>query len=269
MFFRLLLSGAPAAAALLLTSCFSDSRANGHGGDPDGESITFQETVRKDDDVRIVKTLVQMRAGELSIRGGADDLMDGEFIVPDPEFEPEVSYRRRNDEGRLEIVQSNRGDIAIGGNRRNVWHLRFNERTPMELDIELPAGTADLRLGDLNLEKIEVDAGAGELKLDLRGTTARRLDINTGVGQVYVDLSGEWDHDFGAELNGGIGEVTLVLPRDVGVRVDLAGLGSVDADRGFIKDGNEYRNEVYGDSPHTLRIEVNGALGSVSLELAD
>jgi len=43
------------------------------------------------------------------------------------------------------------------------------------------------------------------------------LELNIGAGQADVDLTGERAKDLEAEIQGGVGEATIRLPRDVGV----------------------------------------------------
>jgi hypothetical protein len=41
-----------------------------------------------------------------------------------------------------------------------------------------------------------------------------------GAGEVTVDLTGDWQNDLDVNIEGGVGEITLRLPRGVGVRVE-------------------------------------------------
>jgi hypothetical protein len=70
-------------------------------------------------------------------------------------------------------------------------------------------------------------------------------------------------------MQGGAGEATLRLLRDVGVRVDAErGLGEINAS-GLTKDGNTYTNDAYGSSDTTLSIDFEGGVGQVNLDVAD
>ena len=64
---------------------------------------------------------------------------------------------------------------------------------------------------------------------------------------------------------GGVGQATIRLPRDVGVRAHAAGgIGSVDAE-GLKKDGSDYTNEMWGKTPHKITLDVQGGIGSIEL----
>ena len=86
-----------------------------------------------------------------------------------------------------------------------------------------------------------------------------------GAGQVDVDLTGDRKADLTAEIEGGVGEATVRLPKNVGVIVNASGgLGSIDA-HGLKHDGDEYTNELYGRSPVTVHVKVEGGVGRIVL----
>jgi hypothetical protein len=93
-----------------------------------------------------------------------------------------------------------------------------------------------------------------------------RLELNIGAGQADVDLSGERAKDLEAEIQGGVGEATIRLPKDVGVvAVVHGGLGSIDT-HGLKEEDGKYVNEAYGKSPTTIHLSVNGGIGSIRLQ---
>jgi hypothetical protein len=153
---------------------------------------------------------------------------------------------------------------------RYEWDLRLNDDVSTDMSVKVGAGKSDLVLGSLSLTELQVETGAGEVGVDLHGASSLAgLTIKVGAGQLTVDLTGERAVDLDAEVEGGIGEATLRLPRDVGVRVEVqGGLGSVHAN-GFTKDGNTYVNEAYGTSDVTLRMDVQAGLGAINLELGE
>jgi hypothetical protein len=59
------------------------------------------------------------------------------------------------------------------------------------------------------------------------------------------------------------------LPRDVGVEVHAkGGIGEVRPGE-LKKEGDAYVNDAYGKSPVTLRVNVEGGIGEINLELAE
>jgi hypothetical protein len=139
---------------------------------------------------------------------------------------------------------------------------------PLEMIIDLGAGRAHLNLGDLALTRLVVNGGAGEVNLDLASSQSlRRLTFNVGAGPANIDLTGDWAGDLDARISGGVGTITLRLPAGVGVMVGVdTGIGAVQA-RGLTKDAEIYTNDAYGVSDVTLRIDVDGGVGPVRLDV--
>jgi hypothetical protein len=191
-----------------------------------------------------VMVSLSMKAGELKVGGGANGLLDADFTYNVPEWKPQVNYEVNGGVGNLEVEQQ--GAASSTGNTRNEWDLRLNNKTPMEMNVDMGAGRSTLTLGGLALT---------------------RLEMNMGAGEAIVDLTGNWKKDLSAQIHGGVGRATIRLPREVGVHVVAqGGLGSINAGD-FQKQGDAYVNDLYGKSPVTLRIEVEGGVGEINLEL--
>ncbi len=232
-----------------------------------GDLQTKSETIELGD-AETVDVEIEMGAGELDVSGGADELLEATYTYNVDELEPEATYSG----GKL-IVQH--ADVK-GGIRtffdlddyRNEWDLRFNEDMPMEMNIDLGAGRTDLTLGSLALTSLDINAGAGDVDLDLSGSQSlTRLDYDMGAGKFTLDLTGDWQDDLDATIRGGVGVLTLSLPREVGVRVEVdTGIGSVDTS-GFTKDGDTYTNDAFGESDVTLRINIEAGVGKINLDV--
>jgi hypothetical protein len=193
---------------------------------------------------QFVRINLSMKAGELKVAGGAPQLLDADFTYNVPEWKPEVKYQVSGGVGSLAVEQPGSGSAS--GNTKNVWDLHVNNKTPMEMTVNM---------------------GAGRAALTLSGLTLTRLELNMGAGEITVDLTGNWKKDVSAQIHGGVGRATVRLPKDVGVHVVAhGGLGSINAN-GFIKQGDAYVNDQYGKSPVTLQIEVEGGVGEINLEL--
>ena len=88
-----------------------------------------------------------------------------------------------------------------------------------------------------------------------------------GTGKVTIDLTGDWQDDLDATIRGGVSSLTLSLPRDVGVLIEVdTGVGDVDTS-GLTNDGDTYTNDAYGESDFTLRIDIDGGVGKINLDV--
>jgi hypothetical protein len=193
-----------------------------------------------------VRAKLRMGAGELNLTGGADALMEADFAYNVADWEPEVDYEVSGDTGELIVEQGSGEDIPLGGEARNEWDLRFNDDVPIDLSVEM---------------------GAGESDLDLDSLTLSGLDLQMGAGETTVDLTGSYERDIAATIEGGVGEATVQLPSEIGVRVNAeGGLGQINAE-GLQREGDAYVNDAYGDSDVTLDVDVRGGVGQINLEV--
>jgi hypothetical protein len=105
----------------------------------------------------------------------------------------------------------------------------------------------------------------GNLDLDSLTLTGLSLD-DVAAGSTTVNLTGEWERDLSAVVRGGAGEVTVLLSRQVGVRVNAGTrLGRVNAE-GLQQRGEAFVNDAYGDSEVTLEVNVEGGLGQINVK---
>jgi hypothetical protein len=82
-----------------------------------------------------------------------------------------------------------------------------------------------------------------------------------------VDLTGNYAKSFDASIQGGVGEATVLLPSEVGVKAKAeGGIGKINAE-GLKRVGDSYVNAAFGESDVTLSIEVKGGLGEINLKV--
>lgn len=196
-----------------------------------------------------VDAAIQMGAGQLLVEGGADQLMDADFDYSHVSWEPRVVYTVEGEQGRLKVTQPDIDAPTLGGTNRNTWHLRLADDVPMDLTVELGAGEGDLRLGGLDLED---------------------LTVKMGVGDTTVDLTGEPVRDLDANIEGGVGALTLRLPAGVGVRLVgfRDGLGNYSAP-GFEMDGDSLVNDEWETAAIKYDIVLRRGIGDVTVQTVD
>jgi N-terminal domain of toast_rack, DUF2154 len=191
----------------------------------------------------------QMAEGILRLAGGAKDALEADFTYDDADWNPpQVDYAVGDGgRGNLQVEQKGTGRPVMRQGRCE-WTLRLNQDLPTDLKLKFGAGKADLKLGDLTLTGLQVESGVGELVLD---------------------LGGEWKRSLEASIRAGIGDTTLRLPREAGVRLQSSvGFGSVHL-HGLTRDGDVYTNDLYGQTPVNLDITLQGGIGKINLEMAD
>lgn len=235
-----------------------------------GTMQTDYETVELGD-AESAQVDINMGFGEIEIVGGASDLMEAEFAYNVDELEPHVDYSVSGSTARLTVEHRDTEGIAIGDydDVRSEWKLSFNDDIAIDLRMSMGATTADIDLRGVSITSLNVDVGAGEGDLWLGDSPLQSLDINMGVGSFTIDMTAGWETNLNAEISGGVGKLTMYLPSDVGVRVDVEMGVTTIGTKGLNKDGNTYTNDAYGESDVTLRIDLKGGVGDIQLEIRD
>jgi N-terminal domain of toast_rack, DUF2154 len=193
-----------------------------------------------------VSAQLEMGAGEMKLTGGADKLMEGDFSYNVSEWKPRVSYDVSGKKGELVVKQGSANGGNLSGGARNEWDIGMNDEVPTDLVVRV---------------------GAGESNLDLDSLTLTGLDLRMGAGKTTVDLTGDYARDFDASIEGGVGQATVLLPSEIGVKAKAAGgLGGIDA-KGLKRVGGSYVNDAYGESDTNLSVDVKGGVGEINLKV--
>ncbi len=75
-----------------------------------------------------------------------------------------------------------------------------------------------------------------------------------GVGKVDLDISGNYQSNVKVDIQGGVGEATVYLPKSMGVKIKAEkGVGTINANGFIVEDGNIYKNSQYGKSKNNTR----------------
>jgi len=107
------------------------------------------------------------------------------------------------------------------------------------------------------------------MDIDLSNTSVPDVSFKALAGEAVIDLSGKWDNDMHASLQGGVGEMTLMLPADAGIRMEVHALiGDVDAP-GLMKKGRYYTSESFGQTSENFYIDFTGGIGNLEVVLVD
>ena len=187
---------------------------------------------------------VNIPAGQLTLSGGSSRLLDADFRYEQYEGKPTVDYSVNGGRGQLNVSQDENHWHTHFGTEDNEWNLRVANDVPLDLRVEVGAGQSNLRLNSV---------------------TVKNLDVHMGAGQLDLDLTGERKSNVDGTIEGGVGQATIRLPKDVGVHVEASGgIGAVDTN-GLHKDGDAYVNDVYGKTPTNIELTIHGGVGEIRL----
>jgi hypothetical protein len=230
-----------AAAVLLAGACGMQP-----GGTPQVGKMQRESKSVDPENAQSARAQLKMGAGELKLTGGADQLMEGDFSYNVSDWKPKVSYDVSGGTGELMVKQGSAGGAGLSGDARNEWDISLNDELPTDLVVQM---------------------GAGESDLDLDSLTLTGLDLQMGAGKTTVDLTGDYTSDFDASIEGGVGQATILLPSEVGVRAKAeGGIGTINA-KGLKRVDNAYVNDAYGQADTNLSLDVKGGVGQINLEV--
>ena len=106
---------------------------------------------------------------------------------------------------------------------------------------------------------VQLDSQSG------RYTEGKVLGIG-GMGKVVLDFAGAWSSSSAVGVKMAVGEVTLRLPRRVGVRIMLDTFLASFEPAGLVARDGGYESPGYGEADRRLDIAVTTAVGGVKIE---
>lgn len=233
---------------------------------------------------------VEYGAGRLEVRPGSNNLLYRANLRYDADvFRPVSNYSN----GRLKLGFEG-GSIRGRNLRSGHLDLLLGPTIPLSLVLKFGAAEADVELGGLRIRDAQISTGAsktairisepnpdvcrtirfevGAAQFDARGLgnlNAERLSLSGGVGEVTLDFTGRWRTNLTADIEMGLGALTLRVPRGLGVRVRKSGILTGFDSQGLIKRGDVYFSEDWDASEHRLTVNIDAALGSIRLAWVD
>ena len=202
-------------------------------------------------------------------------------------FDPITEYRS----GQLEVgVEGTGRSIRLKNHDAGELDLRLSPDVALELDLDFGAVEADLELGGLRIRNLDIETGASDTEVrfsrpnpmrcerfdlsvgaasfeaeGLGNTNCAMLRVEGGVGDITLDFSGEWTGNMEAEIEMALGSITLVIPEDVGVRVERETfLMDFNGSR-FEKRDDAHYSDNWETARHRLTVELSGAFGSINV----
>ncbi|HOA23217.1 MAG: hypothetical protein WBH90_16285 [Aggregatilineales bacterium] len=214
-----------------------------------------------------------------------------------------VSYEVRNGTGELNITQRGEG----GSTWHTGWRFGFRRRrertvdyrldldltnaVPLDLNVHVGVGAADLDLSGLNVRSLVVEGGVGRSAITLPRQGSLVLDVTSGVGDLVVEPPAFSDElrieqlhiasgvgkvrmelpdrgKFEAKVESGMGDVTLQVPTELAAYVECTnGIGRVRIEPGrFERVGHgRWQTPGYATAADRVFIRVDSGMGNVNI----
>jgi hypothetical protein len=197
----------------------------------------------------------------------------------------------------LKLGSSDEGDegkksgIHINGFKSRSWLLHMSNAVPISFDIEMGVGRGDLNLSGLPVKDLNITSGASDVTLafdepnastienltiesgvskfnarNLGNANFRRLHFQGGVGTFMLDFSGAMKNEADVDLEVGLGLATIIVPWDVGARVEYqkGWMARIDCSNDFRSTGEEqYTSENFDSARVRINIRIDSGVGAV------
>jgi len=214
---------------------------------------------------------------------------------------PDIRYHISNGVGYLVIDFGENDDgkslsFFNGKSGKHTWVLSFSHDLPIDFNIDIGFGKADIDLTGLQTsglklssgaskisirantknrivaDRVKLECGLGELRTEHLGNLRfRRLSFEGGIGKYRLDLTGALRRDARVDLEIGLGAMKVYLPEGYAARVYHSDnwLSSVDLPD-FVNSGNDYyKTKDFSSSEESLDINLECGLGSVKFKWRD
>ncbi|MEO8563202.1 MAG: LiaF domain-containing protein [bacterium] len=235
---------------------------------------------------------VQYGAGRVDVRGTDDALLYGMHLRYD-ELRASPVHRYDAEQRSTLLGLETRGGIGRTSGESESAELRLvlPRRVPLDLELEFGGTEAMLELGGLALQSVRLECGATDATLGFtvpNRSHMRELDVNVGaagftalhlananadlirvrggVGVVDLDFSGTWTRDLAVESRVNIGKMTLRVPEDVGVRVEVQRVAAGFDHEGLVKRDDAWYSRNWDTAAHKLRIRAETVFGGIAVE---
>jgi len=266
---------------------------------PDPPSKEIGRTTEKE-----LKVVLTSSFGSVIISRGEPEKILVAEATPRKDESPRmvVDYSIRNRVGYMDVVLGE--GTEEGGNHRGSfrfsslgesakWYMRFSDAIPISFDLTLGLGKGDFDLSGLQVKDFNLSTGASDVTLsfDERNTTIienmniesgvskfvarnlgnanfKRFRFQGGVGSYLLDFNGKIEKEVDVEVEVGLGVLTMIIPKEVGVRLmyEETWVSRLDCDSDFhTTTDNVYTSDNLGTAATRMNIRVDSGLGSVKI----
>jgi hypothetical protein len=236
------------------------------------ESITVADP--KSDATRLS---LSFGAGKLTLSSGAQNLVDGTAVYNVADLKPEIEKSGSS----IEIKQGDLKSLPPLNDIKNEWDLKLSD-APMDLTVKAGAYEGNLELGGLALKSLTVKDGASNVDLSfgkpnqtemsilryetgasnvkltgLANANFSTLTFSGGAGNYTLDFTGKLQRDAVVTVEAGLGDLSLVIPKDMNAVVTVEGAAlNVNLSSGWAQNGQRYTQNGSG-SKLTILVKMS------------
>ncbi|HEY0351031.1 MAG TPA: hypothetical protein VGC48_02865 [Gemmatimonadales bacterium] len=237
---------------------------------------------------------LEYAAGSLHLAPGrAGELYRMDLGYDESRFVPVSDYDASSGSVFLGLRAAGEGGVRVVSRNqlRQIAAVAISPKVDVALDLTLGAAEADLELGGLRVTNLQLKSGASRTVVRFskpNGTRCQRASISAGaadvsvlglgnsrcdliefeggVGKVLLDFAGAWTSNAQVEVKMAMGELTLRLPRRVGVRISMDKFLSSFEPAGLVLRGEAFQSPNYDVNQRHLDLDLTTAVGGVNVE---
>jgi hypothetical protein len=237
---------------------------------------------------------LEYAAGSLHLAPGrAGELYRMDLGYDESRFVPVSDYDASTGSVFLGLRAAGEGGVRVVSRNqlRQIAAVAISPKVDVALDLTLGAAEADLELGGLRVTNLQLKSGASRTVVRFskaNGTRCQRASISAGaadvsvlglgnsrcdliefeggVGKVLLDFAGAWTSNAQVEVKMAMGELTLRLPRRVGVRISMDKFLSSFEPAGLVLRGEAFQSPNYDVNQRHLDLDLTTAVGGVNVE---
>jgi hypothetical protein len=233
-------------------------------------------------------------AGNLRLTPAADaELYRMDLSYDDSRYLPVSDYDPQTGSVLLGLKAVGEGGVRVVSRSQlsQVAAVALSPRVNLSLALALGAVEADVELGGLRLNNLSVktgasravirfsqpngtrcelaaiSAGAAEVTvIGLGNSRCDEIEFEGGMGKVTLDFAGAWSSSSQVEVKMAMGELTLRLPRNAGVRLRMDKFLSSFEPAGLVRRAQVFESPDYSRTDRHLDLDLTTAMGGVKVE---
>ncbi|NLN19790.1 MAG: hypothetical protein GX162_11040 [Firmicutes bacterium] len=205
----------------------------------DWQPRTLSARVPLEDHIKDARLRLDMGTGMIRLAPGGAGLYEADFKVYGEE--PSQVQLPHGQSTIVELRQEDRRAPKWVRGLSERWDIRLTRAIPIDVEVSAAAVNLEVNCTDLQLRTLDMSAGLGWLELRL-GETGRRTDVF---------------------INATLADITLVVPKNIGVRVKADSLFSSHnlREAGFIPSQDGYQTANYETAASSADVYI-AATGS-------
>lgn len=234
---------------------------------------------------------VQYGAGRVDVRGTSDPTLYSMHLRYD-EARSTPLHRHDADQHTTALgLESRGGRLQASGGESGELRLLLPRTVPLDLDMEFGGTQATLDLGEMSLQSVRLECGAADAMLlfsrpnrvrmrdlevnvgaaDFTGrllanANADQIRVRGGLGSVDLDFNGTWTHDVNVVTRLAVGKLTLHVPADVGLRVEIQRVAAGFDHVGLVKRDDAWYSTNYDSAPYKLKVHAETFFGGIEVQ---